>query len=68
MQKDHIGNDVRILSHQIHRWIENAPNKKKIDSVTGANAWIIGYISDKTDNRKIWKAVSRSPGQRLPRW
>ena len=50
MQKDHIGNDVRILSHQIHRWIENAPNKKKIDSVTGANAWIIGYISDKTDN------------------
>lgn len=52
MQKDHIGNDVRILSHQIHRWIENAPNKKKIDSVTGANAWIIGYISDKTDNKR----------------
>ena len=52
MQKDHIGNDVRILSHQIHRWIENAPNKKKIDSVTGANAWIIGYISDKTDNNE----------------
>ena len=52
MQKDRIGNDVRILSHQIHRWIENAPNKKKIDSVTGANAWIIGYISDKTDNNE----------------
>ena len=48
MQKDHIGNDVRILSHQIHRWIENAPNKKKIDSVTGANAWIIGYISERS--------------------
>lgn len=48
MQKDCIGNDIRILSHQIHRWIENSPNKKKIDSVTGANAWIIGYISDKT--------------------
>lgn len=43
MQKDHIGNDVRILSHQIHRWIENAPNKKKIDSVTGSKCmdyWI----------------------------
>ena len=52
MQKDHIGNDVRILSHQIHLWIENAPNNKKIDSVTGANAWIIGYISDKTDNNE----------------
>ena len=51
-KNDHIGNDVRILSHQIHRWIENAPNKKKIDSVTGANAWIIGYISDKTDNNE----------------
>lgn len=49
MKKDCIGNDVRILSHQIHRWIENSPNKKKIDSCTGTNAWIIGYISDKTD-------------------
>ena len=26
--------------------------KKKIDSVTGANAWIIGYISDKTKNNE----------------
>ena len=52
MKKDCIGNDIRILSHQIHRWIENSPNKKKIDSVTGANAWIIGYISDKTKNNE----------------
>ena len=52
MQKDYIGNNVRILWHQIHRWIENAPNKKKIDSVTGANAWIIGYISEKADNNE----------------
>ena len=52
MQKDCIGNDVRILSHQIHRWIENSPNKKKVDSVTGANAWIIGYISEKTKNNE----------------
>ena len=37
---------------EIHRWIENSPNKKKIDSVTGANAWIIGYISDKTKNNE----------------
>ena len=27
MKKDCIGNDIRILSHQIHRWIENSPNK-----------------------------------------
>ena len=52
MQKDCIGNDVRILSHQIHRWIENSPNKKKVDSVTGANAWIIGYISEKTKSNE----------------
>lgn len=52
MQRDHIGNEVRILSHQVHRWIENAPNKKKIDSVTGANAWIIGFIWDKTEKNE----------------
>lgn len=52
MKKDCIGNDVRILSHQIHRWIENSPNKKKIDSCTGTNAWIIGYISDKTEKNE----------------
>ena len=50
MKKDCIGNDIRILSHQIHRWIENSPNKKKIDSVTGANAWIIGYIFIKSQS------------------
>lgn len=54
MKKDCIGNDIRILSHQIHRWIENSPNKKKIDSVTGANAWIIGYISDKQKITKMY--------------
>lgn len=41
-----IGGEIRILSNTIHRYIENLPSKKKIDSLTGTNAWIIGYIAE----------------------
>ncbi len=40
-----IGCEIRVLSNLIHRWVENSPNKKKIDRVTGSNAWIIDYIA-----------------------
>lgn len=41
-----IGCEIRVLSNLIHRWIENSPNKKRIDDATASNAWIIGFISD----------------------
>lgn len=50
MEKKPIGCEIRILSNMIHRWIENSPNKKKVDSLTGANAWIIGHIAKQKEN------------------
>lgn len=52
MEKKPIGCEIRILSNMIHRWIENSPNKKKVDSVTGANAWIIGHIAEQNEKGK----------------
>lgn len=49
MEKKPIGCEIRILSNMIHRWIENSPNKKKVDRLTGANAWIIGHIAKQNE-------------------
>ncbi len=40
-----ISDEFRSLSRRIHRFIENSPNKRTIDSVTGTNGWIIAYLS-----------------------
>lgn len=44
--RKHIGIELRSLNNQIMRYIENWPEKKEMDSITGTNGWIIGYISD----------------------
>lgn len=36
--------ELRSLSHRIHRF--NSPNKRAVESVTGTNSWIIGYLAD----------------------
>lgn len=41
----HIGGELRGLSKRIHRFIENSPNKKQIDCITGTNGWIIAFLS-----------------------
>ncbi|MCQ2483912.1 MAG: MarR family winged helix-turn-helix transcriptional regulator [Clostridia bacterium] len=38
--------ELRSLSHRIHRFFQNSPNKRAVDSVTGTNGWIIGYLAD----------------------
>lgn len=40
-----IGNEIHVLAKLIHRALDNSPEMKKIESVTGTNAWIIGYIA-----------------------
>lgn len=52
MGKKSIGCEIRVLSNLIHRRVENAPNKIKVDRITGANAWIIGYISEQNENNR----------------
>ena len=41
--KETVHNELRSLSHLIYRFIENLPNKEKIDSMTSTNACIIGF-------------------------
>lgn len=44
MEAKPIGSEIHILGNMIHRFVESLPNKKKIDRLTGTNAWIIAYI------------------------
>lgn len=48
MPKD-LGKELRSLSNLIRRYMEQRPLRKKIDSITGTNGWIIGYIADHND-------------------
>ncbi len=45
-----IGNEIHALAKMIHRALDNSPEMKKIESVTGTNAWIIGYIAKRNQN------------------
>lgn len=41
----YISTQLRGLSHRIHRFFENSPNKKEFESVTGTHGWIIAFLS-----------------------
>lgn len=47
--KRSIGNEIHVLAKLIHRVLDNSPEMKNIESVTGTNAWIIGYIARRND-------------------
>ena len=46
--------EFRSLSHRIHRFFQNSPNKRAVDSVTGTNGWIIGYLAE-NEHRDIFQ-------------
>lgn len=45
MCNNKIGIELRYLNNLIRRYVDNKLHKKYIDSVTGTNGWIIGYIA-----------------------
>ena len=49
MKRKPIGMELRSLNNLIGRAFENSGHKKQIDSVTGRNGWIIGYLADNAD-------------------
>lgn len=49
MRKKPIGFELRSLNNLIMRKVENSPVKKQVDSVTGTNGWIIGFLSENAD-------------------
>lgn len=44
-----IGLELRSLNNLIMRHFENSEVKKRVDSITGTNGWIIGFLADNAD-------------------
>ena len=49
MESKAIGINLRSLNNLIMRYLEQHANKKKVDSLTMTNAWIIEYIAEHSD-------------------
>ena len=41
-----VAKEMRSLSHLIMRYFDRSSNKKSVENITGANGWIIGYITE----------------------
>ncbi|MCC8028569.1 MAG: MarR family transcriptional regulator [Lachnospiraceae bacterium] len=37
--------EIHVLSNRICRLLDNAPERRRLEEVTGKNTWIIGYIA-----------------------
>ncbi|MEA4895798.1 MAG: MarR family winged helix-turn-helix transcriptional regulator [Oscillospiraceae bacterium] len=46
MTKVRVGLELRALNNMIRRYFEFSSHKKEIDSITGNNGWIIGYLAN----------------------
>ena len=57
-----VHNELRSLSHLIYRFIENLPNKKQIESMTGTNGCIIGYLAENSDHDVFQKDIEKAFG------
>ena len=49
MEKTRIGLELRSLSNLIRRYFEFSTHKKVIETITGNNGWIIGFLADNSD-------------------
>ena len=47
MKNKLVAHEIKHMSNLCMRYMENNSNKEYIDSVTGTNCWIIGYLADK---------------------
>lgn len=52
--RKHIGIELRSVNNHIMRFIENSPEKKQLDKITGTNGWIIAYIHE-NENRDVYQ-------------
>lgn len=60
--KETVHNELRSLSHLIYRFIENLPNKKQIESMTGTNGCIIGYLAENSNHDVFQKDIEKAFG------
>lgn len=57
-----IHTELRSLSHQIHRFFQNTPGRRQMDSVVGTNGWIIAYLTENSDREVFQKDIEREFG------
>ena len=57
-----VHNEMRALSHGIYRFIENLPNKKRVESMTGTNGCILGYLAENSDRDVFQKDIEKAFG------
>lgn len=60
--KKTVHKELRSLSHLIFRTIENRSNKKKIESMSGNNGCIIGYLSDNRERDVFQRDLEKEFG------
>lgn len=54
MRKIKIGMELRSLNNLIRRYFEFSSHKKEIETITGNNGWIIGFLSE-NEGREIYQ-------------
>lgn len=54
MTKTSVGLELRSLNNMIRRFFEFSSHKNEIETVTGNNGWIIGFLADNAD-REIFQ-------------
>ena len=54
-----IGRELRSLNNLIRRYFDFATHRKEIETVTGNNGWIIGYLAENTGKDIYQKDLER---------
>lgn len=49
MEKKSIGKELHSLNNLIRRYFDFSSHRKEVETITGNNGWIIGYLSKNTD-------------------
>lgn len=52
MEETRIGLELRTLNNLIKRYFDFSSHKNEIETITGNNGWIIGYLSQNADMGK----------------
>jgi DNA-binding MarR family transcriptional regulator len=62
MREKSVGIQLRRLNNQIRRYMDCSASKKKVDSVTGTNGWIICYLANHRDTEIFQKDLEKRFG------
>ena len=57
-----IGRELHSLNNMIMRFVDSRTNKRTVDSLTGTNGWIIGYIAKHYEKDVFQKDLEKEFG------